>query len=94
MTGERPPQTVRGQGWMPRGVVPPPSADWSETHLTPRERDVCALLAAGYTQPQAAEVLHVSFNTIATLVKRARLRLEACNATHLVAEAIRRGEIT
>jgi PAS domain S-box-containing protein len=56
-------------------------------NLSPRERQVLHLLAAGQLTSEAAETLNISEETIQTLVKRAMKKLGARNRTHAVAKA-------
>lgn len=62
-------------------------------NLTKRETEVVALLAAGKTCDEIAGVFSRSVLTVRTQVKTACQRVEARNATHLVAKAISGGWI-
>src|SRR4051794_26212257 len=57
--------------------------------LTPREREVLALLAEGLTSADAAAQLGLSAETIETHVRRALRKLGARSRTHAVALALR-----
>jgi DNA-binding CsgD family transcriptional regulator len=51
------------------------SASTGMHELSPRERQVAAMLAAGKTRPEIAEALGVSLNTVATIGKRIYAKL-------------------
>jgi PAS domain S-box-containing protein len=57
--------------------------------LTPREREVLALLAEGMTSSEAATHLGLSTETVETHVRRALRKLGARSRTHAVALALR-----
>jgi two-component system cell cycle sensor histidine kinase/response regulator CckA len=57
--------------------------------LTPRERQVLELLAAGMTNDAAAATLSISPETIQTHVRKAMAKLDADNRTEAVATALR-----
>ena len=57
--------------------------------LTPREREVLALLAEGLTSAEAAAHFGLSPETIETHVRRALRKLGARSRTHAVALALR-----
>jgi DNA-binding NarL/FixJ family response regulator len=67
--------------------------DERETTLTPREREVVALLADGLSGEEAAERLVLSPETVRTHIRNAMAKLEAHTRAGAVAEALRRGEI-
>jgi DNA-binding NarL/FixJ family response regulator len=70
------------------GSSPNPSAD---TVLSPRERDVLALVAAGQTNKAIAEALYVSPNTVKTHVSSLLHKLQADTRVQLAAIATRHG---
>ena len=61
--------------------------------LSPRERDVLALLARGWSMEAAAGELHLSHETVRTHVRNARRKLGARTGAEAVAMAIESGEI-
>ncbi len=56
--------------------------------LSPREVDVCTLLAMGYSRAQAAESLSISEHTLRVYIEGARFKLGASNTVHAVARAM------
>jgi DNA-binding CsgD family transcriptional regulator/ketosteroid isomerase-like protein len=64
-----------------------------ERRLTPREREVIALLADGLSVAQLAETLVLSPLTVRTHIRNAKERLGARSTSHAVAVAVRTGEI-
>jgi DNA-binding NarL/FixJ family response regulator len=70
------------------GSSPTPSADAA---LSPRERDVLALIAAGLTNKAIAEALYVSPNTVKTHVSSLLHKLQAGTRVQLAAIATRHG---
>jgi DNA-binding NarL/FixJ family response regulator len=61
--------------------------------LTPREREVLALIAPGYTNPQIAVQLGISVGTVKKHVKAILQRLDASNRSHAVVVALKAGEL-
>lgn len=59
--------------------------------LSPREVDVCTLLAMGYSRAQAAEALSISEHTLRVYVESARFKLNATNTIHAIAKALTMG---
>ena len=59
--------------------------------LSPREREVMALLAEGLKGPQIAERLFISPATVRTHVENAMEKLEARTRVHAIAIALRQG---
>jgi DNA-binding NarL/FixJ family response regulator len=65
-----------------------PKRERGQAALSPREREVLRLIAAGATNPEIAETLNVTNETVKTLVGRtlaklgARRRAEAVSAAH------------
>ena len=59
--------------------------------ITAREREVLALVAAGYSTSEIAGVLWITEDTVRTHVKRMLVRLEARTRAHAVAIAYRDG---
>ncbi len=71
----------------------PPSRDLSPyvAFLSPREREVLALVAAGHTNKAIADLLFVSPNTIKTHVASLLTKLQADSRVQLAAIAARQG---
>ncbi len=59
--------------------------------LTPREREVLALLVAGKSNPAIANALSISERTVTTHLSRLYAKLDVSTRTEAMAEAIRRG---
>jgi PAS domain S-box-containing protein len=59
--------------------------------LSPREREIVHLVAAGETGPEIAEHLHISDATARTHVRNAMTKLGARSRAHLVAKALGEG---
>jgi DNA-binding NarL/FixJ family response regulator len=73
-------------GWL--GPSPPPGADAA---LSPREREVLALVAAGQTNKAIADALYVSPNTVKTHVSSLLHKLRADTRVQLAAIATKHG---
>jgi DNA-binding CsgD family transcriptional regulator len=74
---------------------PDASADASASFvLTPREREMLTLLAAGLSAVEIAEQLVISRETVKSHVRSAMLKLGARTRTHAVVRALACGEIT
>ncbi len=65
----------------------------SNRELSPRERDVLALLATGQSRAQIAEKLGISEHTVRVYLDTARTKMGALNTTQAVALAIRSGVV-
>jgi DNA-binding NarL/FixJ family response regulator len=63
-------------------------------HLTPREREVLALVASGTSNKGIARRLQVSPHTVKFHVAAILDKLDAASRVEAVAEAMRRGELT
>ena len=61
--------------------------------LSPREREILALLSSGRSGEEAAEELHLSPETVRTHVRNAMSKLGASTRVHAVALALQQGEI-
>ncbi len=61
--------------------------------LSPREREILALLADGLSGEEAAKRLFLSSETVRTHVRNAMTKLGAATRVHAVALALQRGEI-
>jgi DNA-binding NarL/FixJ family response regulator len=61
--------------------------------LSPREREILALLADGLSGEDAAKQLFLSSETVRTHVRNAMTKLGAATRVHAVALALQRGEI-
>ena len=59
--------------------------------LTPREREVLRLLAAGLTYAQMGQALGISLHTIGTHIKNVYRKLEVHNAPAAVSRALATG---
>jgi len=59
--------------------------------LTPREREVVRLLAAGLTYAQMGHALGISLHTISTHIKNVYRKLEVHNAPAAVSRAFSMG---
>jgi PAS domain S-box-containing protein len=59
--------------------------------LSPREREIVRLVAAGETGPEIAEHLHISHATVRTHVRNAMAKVGARSRAHLVAKALGTG---
>jgi two-component system, NarL family, nitrate/nitrite response regulator NarL len=83
---------VLGEGQVPSD---PPSGLAAFSHrtdsLSPREREVLALVAAGQTNKAIAEALYVSPNTVKTHVSSLLHKLRADTRVQLAAIATRQG---
>lgn len=80
----------------PAGAAPcePHQPAWSHRRtLTPREREVLALIGEGLDNPEIAERLVLSVETVKAHVKRILVKLEARNRAHAVALGIGTGII-
>ena len=62
--------------------------------LSPREREILALLSKGLSGENAAQELHLSPETVRTHVRNAMNKLDASTRVHAVALALQRGEIS
>jgi DNA-binding NarL/FixJ family response regulator len=71
-------------------AAPPPSTARLDI-LTPREREVVALVATGMSNDEIAERLHVSPLTAKTHVNRAMMKLDAHDRAQLVVIAFQTG---
>ena len=67
------------------------AASAPDTGLTPREREVVALLAGGATSREIADDLYISSETVRTHVRNAMAKTGTRTRAHLVAAAICRG---
>ncbi len=63
-------------------------------NLSPREVDVCTLLAMGYSRAQAAETLTISEHTLRVYIESARFKLGATNTLHAISMALTQGLVT
>ncbi len=61
--------------------------------LTPREREVLKLIAAGLSAKEVALKLHITSRTVESHVDKLRLKTRTRNRTHMVAQAIQQGWI-
>jgi DNA-binding CsgD family transcriptional regulator len=77
--------------WGPRFRREPDSAVSVAAPLTPRERDVVRLIAAGATGPEIADELHVTPHTVRTHARNAMAKVGARSRAHLVAIVLAEG---
>jgi DNA-binding NarL/FixJ family response regulator len=70
---------------------PTPTAAKPRPKITPREREVLALIACGYSTSEIASALWITEDTVRTHVKRLLARLTARTRAHAVAIAFREG---
>lgn len=61
--------------------------------LTPRQRDIIAFIASGYTQRETADRLGLSDKTVEQYLAAARIRLNVKTTAQLCVEAVRLGHI-
>jgi len=76
---------------MDRGVAPAGGCCCNRPHLTERELQVLRLVAEGYTNKDAAQVLHVSVHTVAHQMTSMLRRAGAPNRAGLVTRAFQGG---
>jgi non-specific serine/threonine protein kinase len=62
--------------------------------ISPREHEVLALVAAGRSNPEIADVLFISVHTVKTHVTSLLTKLDADNRAHLASTAVRRRVLT
>ncbi len=67
------------------------SDEAKQQSLSPREIDVCTLLAMGYSRAQAADSLSISEHTLRVYIESARFKLGASNTIHAIAKALAMG---
>ena len=75
----------------PPPLAAPPVATVDESHLSPREREVLSLLAAGRTEPEIATALFISRSTVSRHVVSVYTKIGAHRKAEAVAWAIRHG---
>lgn len=61
--------------------------------VTPSEARCIQAIADGYSHHEAAEKIGVSFYTLQTHVKKAKIKLKAKDRYHLIANAFREGMV-
>ena len=66
----------------------------AHTPLTPREREIMQWVAAGKTDDEIGEILTLGTSTVASHIENAKRKLDTFRRTHVVAEAVRLGEIS
>jgi DNA-binding NarL/FixJ family response regulator len=71
----------------------PPSASPDSPDLTPREREVLNLIAAGATDKEIAAQLSLSLHTVKTHVRSILSKLHAVNRRHAAKLAAREGRV-
>jgi DNA-binding NarL/FixJ family response regulator len=70
-----------------------PRATARVPQLSPRERQIMALMAEGYTAERIGAQIAVSVETVRTHVRNVIRKLQARNRVHAIAIALERGEI-
>lgn len=78
----------------PTGLGPPPSGgDWPGRHhgLSEREAEVLALIAKGQSNPEIAETMELSVNTVKTYVRSAYTKIGVTSRSRAVRWALRHG---
>ncbi|WP_245533641.1 helix-turn-helix transcriptional regulator [Actinoalloteichus spitiensis] len=85
--------TSRGEPHTPE-PQPHPTARVTVDPLTPRERSALELAAAGLTNRQIGEDLHISPKTVSVHLSRVMAKLGASSRTEAVARAYERGLLT
>ncbi|HVL22907.1 MAG TPA: LuxR C-terminal-related transcriptional regulator, partial [Thermomicrobiales bacterium] len=73
-----------------RSATPAPSVE-PDDDLTPREREVLALLAEGKSNAAIAEELFISQRTVTTHLSRLYAKLEVSTRTEAISQAVRMG---
>lgn len=73
--------------------TPPPDTDRGADPISPREREILALLADGHTNREIGRALHISEATVKTHLARLYPKLEVADRAAAVAVAYRRGWI-
>jgi DNA-binding NarL/FixJ family response regulator len=61
--------------------------------LTPRQREVLALVGEGFTNREIAEVLGISWRTVKRLVEQILDRLGVASRSRAIVVAVRAGEL-
>lgn len=69
----------------------PPESSAETVALTPREREVLALIGKGLRIPEAARVLGLTSHTVAGYVKSVYRKLNVSSRAEAAIEAVRRG---
>jgi len=96
-------KVVRGEPPLSPGVArrildffssgPKPDPEPPGERLTQRERDVLQLIAKGFSRPEAAEILGLTPNTVASYTKVIYQKLNVSRRAEAVVEALRLGLI-
>ncbi|MFI5957633.1 LuxR C-terminal-related transcriptional regulator [Cryptosporangium sp. NPDC051539] len=81
-------RSIQRGGLFFHGYDEPEPAATTLSNLSPRERQVLAYIAAGYTHEQAARRMGVSRHTVDTYVKRLRAKVGDGNKAHLTRMAL------
>jgi DNA-binding NarL/FixJ family response regulator len=74
-------------------VLHAPRATARVTQLSPRERQIIALMAEGLTAERIGDEISVSVETVRTHVRNVIRKLQARNRVHAIAIALERGEV-
>jgi DNA-binding NarL/FixJ family response regulator len=69
------------------------STPLTDSELTPREREILAMIAKGYTNREIAETLHITVGTAQVHIHNILNKLASANRTQAVAAARRLGLI-
>lgn len=84
----RDPHAIEALHWLLLDLARAPSVD-----PTAREVDVIRLLADGKTAAAVGRELHIATETVKSHLKHIRVKLDAANTPHAVANALRKGWI-
>jgi len=72
----------------------PSTTNERDSWLTPREREVLALLAEGKSNPTIAEALYISQRTVTTHLSRLYAKLDVSTRAEAIAQAMRMGLVS
>ncbi len=78
---------------VPRAATEEPEADGTQSAISPREREVLALIAAGKSSRQIAAHLGISFKTVTTHRYRLQTKMHVHNTADLMRAALQMGLI-
>jgi DNA-binding NarL/FixJ family response regulator len=84
---------VRPEGCSQARTVTLNQSEAGSASLTPREREVLALVAKGKCAREIGEILHITKRTVDEHVQTTVRKLGALNRTHAAVTALRRGVI-
>lgn len=81
----------RKQGALRPPTHPPPESGADDGHLTPRESDVLRLLAKGYRNAEASQMLGISAHTLGGYIKTVYRKLGVSSRAEAALQAVRLG---